>query len=89
MSANALQIQLHTEQPLIERLLPSQRTLEIIVRPPAAAQSNARPPLNLALVLDRKRVIRFIGMPGSFVDLTVDALLGGGGDTGGAVKGRP
>ncbi len=53
MSANALQIQLHTEQPLIERLLPSQRTLEIIVRPPAAAQSNARPPLNLALVLDR------------------------------------
>ncbi len=43
----------------------------------------------MALVLDRKRVIRFIGMPGSFVDLTVDALLGGGGDTGGAVKGRP
>lgn len=28
-----------------------------------------------ALVLDRKRVIRFIGTPGSFVDLTVDALL--------------
>jgi hypothetical protein len=29
----------------------------------------------VAMVLDRKRVIRFIGTPGSFVDLTVDALL--------------
>ena len=27
------------------------------------------------LVLDRKRVIQYIGVPGSFVDFTVDALL--------------
>lgn len=30
----------------------------------------------IAFVLDRKRVIRYIGAPGSFVDLTVEALLG-------------
>jgi len=30
----------------------------------------------IAFVLDQKRVIRYIGAPGSFVDLTVDALLG-------------
>ncbi len=30
----------------------------------------------IAFVLDQKRVIRYIGAPGSFVELTVDALLG-------------
>jgi len=30
----------------------------------------------IAFVLDQKRVIRYIGAPGSFVDLTVEALLG-------------
>ena len=31
----------------------------------------------LAIVLDKEGVIRYIGSPGSFVDLTVDAILGG------------
>jgi peroxiredoxin len=30
----------------------------------------------IVFVLDKKRVIRYIGAPGSFVDLTADALLG-------------
>ncbi len=53
MPDNAIKIELHTELPLIEKDLPTQRTLEIIIQPPAAVKTGTRPGLNLALVLDR------------------------------------
>ena len=53
MSENTIEIEFQSEQLWIERSLPSQRTLEITLQPPAAIQTRTRPALNLALVLDR------------------------------------
>lgn len=53
MPEKQIQIELHTELTLLERDIPSQRTLEIVIMPPAAEKTSRRPALNLALVLDR------------------------------------
>ena len=53
MPQNTIQLSLQTELSLIARDVPSQRTLELVIEPPAAVQSATRSSLNLALVLDR------------------------------------
>jgi Ca-activated chloride channel family protein len=53
MEKNSLQISLNSEQKLIAREVPSQRVLEIIVQAPTIETNKSRPPLNLALVIDR------------------------------------
>jgi len=53
MTDNKLHLTMQTELALVEQTVPSQRTIEITIQPPAAAQSGPRPRLNLALVLDR------------------------------------
>jgi len=53
MTKNTIQISMQTELALLEESVPSQRTVEITLRPPAAVESGKRPRLNLALVLDR------------------------------------
>jgi Ca-activated chloride channel family protein len=45
--------EMHFDADMIAREVPSQRILELVVSPPAAAASKNRPPLNLALVIDR------------------------------------
>ena len=46
-------VTLQSESPLIARQTPTQRVLELRVRPPESQKTNQRTPLNLALVLDR------------------------------------
>jgi len=53
MADNTLQLTLNSEQTLISRDIPSQRVLEISVHAPTMATQKSRPPLNLALVIDR------------------------------------
>ena len=54
MTEKKLIFSMQTENELIERQAASQRIIEIVVQaPPLAARSQARPPLNLALVIDR------------------------------------
>jgi Ca-activated chloride channel family protein len=54
MENNLIQLQLNTDLALIAREIPTQRVLEMIVQAPTAeTKSTSRPPLNLALVLDR------------------------------------
>ncbi|MBE0685751.1 MAG: VWA domain-containing protein [Anaerolineaceae bacterium] len=53
MGKNSLQISLNSEQTLIAREVPSQRVLEITVQAPTIETTKSRPPLNLALVIDR------------------------------------
>ena len=54
MTEKKLIFTMQTENELIERQSASQRTIEIIVQaPPMAIRSQPRPPLNLALVIDR------------------------------------
>jgi len=53
MADNTLQLTLNSEQTLIARDIPSQRVLEISVHAPTMATQKSRPPLNLALVIDR------------------------------------
>lgn len=53
MEKNSLQISLNSEQRLIAREVPSQRVLEIVVQAPTIEKTKSRPPLNLALVIDR------------------------------------
>ncbi len=53
MEKNSLKLSLNSEQTLIAREVPSQRVLEIIVQAPTIETTKSRPPLNLALVIDR------------------------------------
>jgi len=53
MNENELQFHMETDKNLLEMDVPSQRIIEIGLRAPLAAKSSTRPPLNLALVLDR------------------------------------
>lgn len=53
MNTNPLSLHLNTDQNLIAHEVPSQRVLEISLAAPTAAAQESRPPLNLALVLDR------------------------------------
>ena len=53
MNTEALHFHLDTDQNLIAREVPSQRVLEISLQAPGSAAKANRPPLNLALVLDR------------------------------------
>ncbi len=53
MKKNSLQLFLNSEQTLIAREVPSQRVLEIVVQAPTIETTKSRPPLNLALVIDR------------------------------------
>ena len=53
MSNQSIQLTIGTELSLISQDNPSQRTLEVIIRPPETRQNKPRPKLNLALVLDR------------------------------------
>ena len=53
MKKNSIQIKLNAEQTLIAREVPTQRILEITVLAPTIASQVTRPPLNLALVIDR------------------------------------
>lgn len=46
-------VTLQTEHPLINRQMPTQRVLELRVRPPEPKDGHQTTPLNLALVLDR------------------------------------
>ena len=46
-------VTLQSESPLIARQTPTQRVLELRVRPPESQKTSQRTPLNLALVLDR------------------------------------
>jgi Ca-activated chloride channel family protein len=53
MTNQQLKLLVNTDQDLITREVPSQRVLEIVIKAPDAASQTSRPPLNLALVLDR------------------------------------
>lgn len=53
MKKNSIQIKLNAEQTLISREVPSQRILEITLLAPTIVTQVTRPPLNLALVIDR------------------------------------
>lgn len=53
MEPKNLDLHLATEKALIRSAVPSERVLEISVKAPPAHKTGARPPLNLALVLDR------------------------------------
>jgi|AutmiccommuBRH23_1029490.scaffolds.fasta_scaffold01015_16 Ca-activated chloride channel family protein len=53
MKNNSIQLRINAEQSLIAREVPSQRVLEITVVAPTIAAQTTRPPLNLALVIDR------------------------------------
>ena len=53
MTAQPLTLTLNTDQTLIAREVPSQRVLEITLQAPLSSSQDARPQLNLALVLDR------------------------------------
>jgi Ca-activated chloride channel family protein len=53
MNQNSLSIQVDTDQKFIAQETSTQRVLEIRIHAPKAAAQRIRPPLNLALVLDR------------------------------------
>ncbi|MBW6473773.1 MAG: VWA domain-containing protein [Anaerolineaceae bacterium] len=53
MEKNSLKLSLNSEQTLIAREVPSLRVLEVIVQAPTIETTKSRPPLNLALVIDR------------------------------------
>ncbi|MDO9084704.1 MAG: VWA domain-containing protein [Anaerolineaceae bacterium] len=53
MKKNSIQLKLNAEQTLIAQEVPSQRILEITILAPTIASQVTRPPLNLALVIDR------------------------------------
>ena len=53
MEKNSLKLSLNSEQTLIAREVPSQRVLEISIQAPTIETTKSRPPLNLALVIDR------------------------------------
>lgn len=53
MEKNSLKLSLNSEQTLIAQEVPSLRVLEIIVQAPTIETTKSRPPLNLALVIDR------------------------------------
>lgn len=53
MNQNSLSIQVNTDQIFIAQETSTQRVLEIRIQAPKAADQRIRPPLNLALVLDR------------------------------------
>jgi len=51
--ADLLSFEMHLDADVIAKEVPSQRVLEMVITPPAAKITNKRPPLNLALVIDR------------------------------------
>ena len=53
MTENTIHLSMQSELMLVERAVPTQRTIEITLQAPASAQDGGRPRLNLALVLDR------------------------------------
>jgi len=53
MNQNSLSMQVNTDQKFIAQETSTQRVLEIRIHAPKAADQRIRPPLNLALVLDR------------------------------------
>lgn len=53
MKNNKLQLKINAEQTLIAREVPSQRVLEFTIVAPSIEKKTTRPPLNLALVIDR------------------------------------
>jgi Ca-activated chloride channel family protein len=48
-----LSFEMHADLDLVADEVPTQRVLELVVIPPSARASGGRPPLNLALVIDR------------------------------------
>lgn len=72
MEKNSLKLSLNSEQTLIAREVPSQRVLEIIVQAPTIETTKSRPPLNLALVIDRSgsmsgEKLEYVKQAGAFV----------------------
>ncbi len=53
MKNNSVQLKIIAEQSLIAREVPSQRVLEFTIVAPTIKTKSSRPPLNLALVIDR------------------------------------
>ena len=48
-----LSFEIHADLDLVASEVPTQRVVELVVMPPSARASGSRPPLNLALVIDR------------------------------------